>query len=202
MVPPATYGFFGKMPVIGDFVQRNLNTALSTALDNWLQQGMFELQQQDPAFQEQYLAAPISFFILPARIWADHPVAGFILPSVDRVGRLFPLVFLRPLRTLEATPLTALSRELETASNLAITALQQQRGVDELEQLMQGISTPSDAVPGAAAPSQIDLGQLIEEDRQSLWWQADTSAADSCMTLAATDVGRIFAFLYLRQVSG
>lgn len=88
-------GFFGKLPAHGDFVQRNLPTGAFALLDDWLQQGLGALQTQcADQWLDQYLTAPIWKFALGAGLIGEATRVGAIMPSVDRVGRYFPLIVL------------------------------------------------------------------------------------------------------------
>lgn len=88
-------GFFGKLPAHGDFVQRNLCGIVVEHLDAWLQQGLAAVQQRLGAqWLDFYLTGPIWKFSLAPELLGDAAHIGAIMPSVDRVGRYFPLVVL------------------------------------------------------------------------------------------------------------
>lgn len=91
-------GFFGKLPRTGDFVQRRLPPQF---VDKW--DGSFEaavagvrvaLAQEWPAI---YRESPIWRFVLAPGICTESGWAGVFGPSVDRVGRWFPMVLAAPL---------------------------------------------------------------------------------------------------------
>ena len=86
-------GLFGKLPSRGDFVVRRLTPPCRIALDDWLQVCIDTSRRQlGDAWQAAYLNAPVWRFVLGARVAGPSPVAGVMMPSVDRVGRYFPLV--------------------------------------------------------------------------------------------------------------
>ncbi len=88
-------GYFGKLPGSGDFVSRGLSRGLITSLDAWLHDGLASLPSAlGPDWLEYYLVAPAWSFVLPAGQWGPDMLLGSAIPSVDRVGRYFPLVAL------------------------------------------------------------------------------------------------------------
>ena len=87
-------GFYGKLPARGDFVRAGLPRDFTDPWDDWLQSviaGSRSLMGDDwlPAFLE----APVWRFTLPAGMCGSHAALGLMLPSVDRAGRYFPLMF-------------------------------------------------------------------------------------------------------------
>ncbi|KMO17924.1 type VI secretion system-associated protein TagF [Methylobacterium platani] len=90
---PATVGFFGKVPTRGDFVSRRLGGPLHDALDQWLSRALVASRRQlGEAWLPAYLVAPVWRFVLGRGTMGPHPAVGVLMPSVDRVGRYFPLV--------------------------------------------------------------------------------------------------------------
>uniref|UniRef100_UPI0013C2CB68 type VI secretion system-associated protein TagF n=1 Tax=Pseudomonas viridiflava TaxID=33069 RepID=UPI0013C2CB68 len=43
------------------------------------------------AWLDAYLVSPLWRFAVPANLLGSQPVAGVMMPSIDRVGRYFPL---------------------------------------------------------------------------------------------------------------
>jgi type VI secretion system protein ImpM len=87
-----TPGFFGKVMTHGDFVSRRLPPALLGIWDAWLQAGMQGSREKLGAgWLETYLTSPIWRFVLAPGVCDHHAWAGVLMPSVDRVGRHFPL---------------------------------------------------------------------------------------------------------------
>jgi type VI secretion system protein ImpM len=84
-------GLFGKLPAKRDFIEYSVDRALMEKWDPWLQQAVAtsrELLGQD--WLDIYLRAPIWRFWLGSGI-CGKPVLGVLMPSVDGVGRYFPL---------------------------------------------------------------------------------------------------------------
>ncbi|MDC9813496.1 MULTISPECIES: type VI secretion system-associated protein TagF [Rhizobium] len=86
-------GFFGKLPSHGDFVSMGLGRNLQSALDAWLQAGLQAAQQElGGDWERRFRFMPAWRFIVERGLWGPATVAGVLLPSLDRVGRSFPLV--------------------------------------------------------------------------------------------------------------
>lgn len=86
-------GFYGKMPSRGDFVRRGLPDSFVDPWDTWLQGMMAQTQAEfGNDWLDAYLNAPIWYFVLSPDVLDEHVWAGAMMPSVDRVGRYFPLV--------------------------------------------------------------------------------------------------------------
>ena len=90
---PPQPGFFGKLPARGDFVGRRLDQAFRNAFDGWLQKSIATSKRQlGAAWLPAYLNTPIWRFVLGPGLCGAAPALGVMMPSVDRVGRYFPLV--------------------------------------------------------------------------------------------------------------
>ena len=90
---PAQPGFFGKLPARGDFVGRRLDQAFRSQFDDWLQKSIATSKRQlGAAWLPAYLNTPIWRFVLGPDLCGSKPTLGVMMPSVDRVGRYFPLV--------------------------------------------------------------------------------------------------------------
>jgi len=95
----AAIGYFGKVPARGDFVQRRLPRSFLDPWDDWLQAAVAASKSQlGEAWLESYLTSPIWRFSLSAGICGDVPAVGVLMPSVDSVGRYYPMtvVLLQP----------------------------------------------------------------------------------------------------------
>jgi type VI secretion system ImpM family protein len=88
----AEVGFFGKLPSHGDFIERRVRSAFREAWDTWLQRCIADSQRQlGSHWLDCYLTSPLWRFFLCDGIAGAASYAGVLLPSVDRVGRYFPL---------------------------------------------------------------------------------------------------------------
>ena len=85
-------GFFGKIPSHGDFITRDLPRSFLDVWDMWLQSCIAESKAQlGDGWLNVYLTSPIWRFGLMPGICGPQAAAGILMPSVDRVGRYFPL---------------------------------------------------------------------------------------------------------------
>jgi type VI secretion system protein ImpM len=85
-------GFYGKLPSRGDFVRAGLPKDFVAAWDVWCQRMMAESQTAlGEKWEAAWLQAPVWRFALPPGGCGDGAALGVWLPSVDSVGRYFPL---------------------------------------------------------------------------------------------------------------
>jgi type VI secretion system protein ImpM len=88
-------GLYGKLPTHGDFLRRRVADDFVAAWDEWLQHCIADSRAAlGEAWLETYLTSPVWRFSLAANVCGAAPVAGVLAPSVDRVGRYFPLTLL------------------------------------------------------------------------------------------------------------
>jgi type VI secretion system protein ImpM len=86
-------GYFGKVSTLGDFVSRGLPDGLVAAWDAWLQQCIHASRQQlGDQWLNHYLTSPVWRFAIAPGILGPEGLGGVMMPSVDRVGRYFPLM--------------------------------------------------------------------------------------------------------------
>ena len=84
-------GLFGKLPAKRDFIGSNAPRRFLAAWEPWLQAGVATSKQMLGAgWAEAYNRAPIWRFWLGAD-FCGEPMIGAFMPSVDGVGRPFPL---------------------------------------------------------------------------------------------------------------
>lgn len=173
-------GWFGKLPATGDFLRRDLPDEFVGAWDRWLQQGMASAAQSlGEDWQDLFLRFPIWHFLrtLPAPE-APRPAvpslwAGLLAPSVDRVGRLFPLTvaFHLPARVFLPLGFAALEHRLNEIASLVLDVLAD----DDLEAFEQGLAAlPAlavDTTPEAMPAAQVRTPDLLIEalGRQALF---------------------------------
>ena len=84
-------GLFGKLPVKRDFVAFGLPRRIIEAWETWLQAGVAASRQAlGEGWSDAYNRAPLWRFWLGADICGETAL-GVFMPSVDGVGRAFPL---------------------------------------------------------------------------------------------------------------
>jgi type VI secretion system protein ImpM len=85
-------GLFGKLPARGDFVQLGLPGGFVRPWDDWLQRVMAASQDRmGEDWLPAFLESPVWRFTLPGGLCGPGAVLGLFMPSVDRVGRYYPL---------------------------------------------------------------------------------------------------------------
>ncbi|HAL66348.1 type VI secretion system-associated protein TagF [Pseudomonas sp. DE0010] len=85
-------GFYGKMACRGDFVSRGLPQSFIQPWDQWLAAGIQASQQAlGEGWLQAYLVSPLWRFALAPGVCGPEAVVGVLMPSIDRVGRYFPL---------------------------------------------------------------------------------------------------------------
>ena len=93
MTGQTAIGYYGKVPTKGDFVGRGLPRTFVDPWDQWLQAAIDASRRQlGGRWLDIYLTSPVWRFVLSPGICGNGAGAGVMIPSVDRVGRYFPLV--------------------------------------------------------------------------------------------------------------
>lgn len=86
-------GFCGKVPSVGDFIARGLPSAERDRFEAFLNAGLRDIAHE-PGFGEAWSVMPIWRFAARPGAITQAMCVGIVLPSVDRVGRRFPLAVL------------------------------------------------------------------------------------------------------------
>ena len=87
-----SFGAFGKIPVLGDFFRTGLGNEFVSGWDEWLQLRLTEAREElGESWETCYMSAPIWRFSVAAGLVGEEAMIGVLMPSVDRVGRKFPL---------------------------------------------------------------------------------------------------------------
>jgi len=85
-------GWYGKIPGTGDFIARRVPASFSEPWDRWLQQAIKGSKQRLGArWRDAFLSMPAWRFALGPGVVGANAWAGLMVPSVDAVGRYFPL---------------------------------------------------------------------------------------------------------------
>lgn len=102
----AGFGAFGKMPALGDFFRFGAEGEFVTPWDIWVQSTLLGARETlGQRFEGCYMSAPIWRFSLPPGVAGTQGVVGVLMPSVDRVGRQFPLTLMAQTGYDEQAPL-------------------------------------------------------------------------------------------------
>ena len=85
-------GFYGKLPSHGDFLRRRVSDGFVDAWDSWLRECLAASRTALGAkWLDVYLTSPAWRFVCAPGACGPAPVIGLLAPSVDQVGRYFPL---------------------------------------------------------------------------------------------------------------
>ncbi len=95
----ATFGAFGKIPSVGDFFRINAPSGFAAVWDEWLQRCLVSgAHAYGSQWDDLYMSVPIWRFSLSPGVAGAAGIIGVLMPSVDRVGRRFPLTLMLPLQ--------------------------------------------------------------------------------------------------------
>jgi type VI secretion system protein ImpM len=189
-------GWFGKMPSLGDFASRRLPDAFVEPWDRWLQGGLLQARGDiGDDWIEGYLVAPIRRFWIAPGLLGDAGWAGLLMPSVDRVGRHFPLTLAQPVESLR-TALAAVDwyRALDATTR---QVLDLQFTPDHLEAALSEIAAPS---PDAAGEPHRRLAQRLcpGDACCSAWWCDDAGPDTAFLCAPGLPSSRALAAMWSR----
>ena len=202
-------GFHGKLPTHGDFLRRRVSEDFLGTWDPWLQNGIHHSRQRlGEGWLQAYLTSPIWRFLLAPGVCGAAACVGILMPSVDAVGRYFPLTLVRTLP--ETTRLLDLPVHCDTwfaeLEELALGALAAEHGdrIEAFDQALRelGSRLPTATTPALPAPAsgplhlqlkdlaEIDAGlRLLQQILQltaegfSLWWTQGSDRIAPCLIM-------------------
>lgn len=104
-------GWYGKLPANGDFVTRRLPPSFIEPWDAWLNAMLAGSRERlGAAWRDAFLSAPAWRFVLAPGVVGQQGWAGLIVPSVDSVGRYFPITVASALPSKSMDPVTTVVR--------------------------------------------------------------------------------------------
>ncbi len=148
-------GFYGKLPMVGDFVSRRLPNDFIRSWDSWLQSAIAASREElGEDWLQSYLTSPIWRFLLSPGLCGNQAVAGIMMPSVDRVGRYYPLTLAVLFEPSFQFPflLTSGNTWFEQLEDAAFMGLEGNLDLNAFDQLVQTI--PSFSLPVSAFTEQ------------------------------------------------
>lgn len=178
-------GFYGKVASRGDFIERNLPKDFQRSWDTWLSAGLQASRQQlGEHWLDAYLTSPLWRFALAPGVCGSEAMAGVLMPSIDRVGRYFPLTVAchipggQPLQALQAS-----ESWFERIENLLLSTLEEGARFEDFESEVQRLEPLPDAVtpahdeahglqhwPVVDAPGRLAALAAQACSGASLWW--------------------------------
>jgi len=183
-------GWYGKLAFLGDFAGRRLPHALQQACDRWLAGGIdCSHAQLGGRWLDCYLTGPLWRFA-----WAPGVAEpgdprwwfGVMMPSVDSVGRYFPLLITASAGQPPHTPaaLQQLERWLDGAAQAALATLHPGASLERFEQQLASLPRWQADTPDAA------LGWHESAERVQVQVSRAASLADALAALASHDMLR------------
>ncbi|KJS40874.1 type VI secretion system-associated protein TagF [Roseovarius sp. BRH_c41] len=142
------FGAFGKIPSMGDFLRLDLPVSFLSPWDDWLQRSIVSVRDKlGQGWDAAYMSARIWRFTLPPQVVGPTAVSGIMMPSVDRVGRQYPLT----LACAHATSATALVHfanctVFEALEDIALAALEDDFSRDSLIAALKNVTLIEPAV--------------------------------------------------------
>jgi type VI secretion system protein ImpM len=160
----AAIGFYGKIPGRGDFVQAGLPRAFTEPWDRWMQRMVAASRTVlGEAWLPTWLGAAVWRFALSSEICGPDAVLGLWIPSVDRVGRYFPLTLAAVARNADAGKLL---REggafLDAAEHAGRETLENDLSPDALASRLATAMT--------APPTNPETDLFLSSHDGGLWW--------------------------------
>lgn len=137
------FGLFGKVPQKRDFLAVNLPDAVLHPFETWLQTSLAASRgAMGRRWEEFYLVAPIWRFWIGSKVFGTG-CAGAMAPSVDAVGRYFPLaiVYWDAAASLPP-PLLDPAEDWYGAIDERLLKALSESDADYLETLLDGIAAP------------------------------------------------------------
>jgi type VI secretion system protein ImpM len=198
----AVPGWYGKLPSLGDFATRRLPVEFVKTWDAWLQD---VITASRDALAERwfdcYLTMPIWRFVFLPGLVTQSGWAGVLMPSVDRVGRHFPLTVAAelPSHTSAARAVFEGAEWFADLEDAALAVLDPTRNADDLDEaLTHSVLAPPPTADAdspvrslRALPSVESFGPLAEGEAlrawsestgwRALWWTRGRVDGESLM---------------------
>jgi type VI secretion system protein ImpM len=152
MADPARPGFYGKLPACGDFLSRRVPAAWLAIWDPFLRQLVADARARaGTAWPESWLTAPVWHFGLGAGVLSPDQIWGVLIPSADRVGRLFPFTILAQADP-DGAPLATWALAVEAS---ALDSLGDNFEADALLRRLEALGPPCQLPSGATTTTQL-----------------------------------------------
>lgn len=196
-------GYFGKVSTHGDFVSRRLPAQLVRAWDGWLQECIAASQARlGSAWLERYLTSPVWRFAIAPGVLGPEGIGGVMMPSVDRVGRYFPLM----VGAAGAPPLLdwfqGQAAWFDTIEELARESLDPAFMLVRLDGAPEPALAPSAVGPAWRLPLREDMTAAVANaalQGHSLWWTEGGPGIDASMLVCR---GMPHAAMFVSMLDG
>jgi type VI secretion system protein ImpM len=162
-------GFYGKLPVVGDFVSRRLPHDFINPWDKWLQSAIAASREELGAdWLQCYLTSPIWRFLLSPGLCGKRAVAGILMPSVDKAGRYYPFTVAALLEQSAQLPFLFTTSNIwfEQIEDAALTILEGSLDIATFDQLIQRI-------PPCVLPTDSSIQQQTTVEKKTFYIAMD-----------------------------
>lgn len=198
------FGYFGKVPARGDFIQGSLPVDFVAGWSEWLQAVIAVSREQlGEQWLNCYLTSPIWHFALSPDVCGEAGMVGTLMPSVDQVGRHFQFTIARP--TVEAPASYWQQREWsELAEEKVLRVLEDDtdmvrwaEGIEKVDWLKDFIPANRVSVQSCSSQQLVLVGEqpLVASDllhhqlrsrsnRYCLWWTAGSERVPECCLIS------------------
>lgn len=150
-------GWYGKIPNLGDFGSRRLPLRFVAVWDDWLQRAIAASQTMlGEEWRSIYLTSPLWRFLCMPGVCGDSTWSGIVMPSVDRIGRYFPLTIATELTAFSAREASwhALSGWLGDIERVALATLDIAHTPEDLDTALRTVPMP-DLAPDEEVPAEL-----------------------------------------------
>ncbi|WP_298965152.1 type VI secretion system-associated protein TagF [uncultured Roseibium sp.] len=139
-------GYFGKLAARADFVTANCPAGFMRLWEPFLMKGLAQSRLDlIEAWEEAYMTMPVwRFWLTPAQEGSELgvAVAGAFMPSIDKVGREFPLTVVAPTGTgLNGSPN---SDWYDNVEDLLLKTLEEEATLEAFQSGVKNLEAPVD----------------------------------------------------------
>lgn len=205
------FGYFGKLPTLGDFIHQVLPLDFVNNWHEWLQVSMAAARTAlGDEFLRYYLNCPAWKFLMAPGICGAQAAVGLTIPSVDKVGRYFNFTLATMLPPTADPCAYVLDNQegMVALENVALDLLESDYPSEEVELRVRALSlqfsmvspvkhkieTTADHIRISqnqaltfAGPASALLSHLITRDlgNFSLWWHGQQGQSRSTLVACA-----------------
>jgi len=189
-------GWTGKLPSSGDFLSRRIDPAFAGPWEQWLLAMLAGSRERlRERWQESFLSAPAWRFVLAPGLVSQGAWCGVMVPSVDSVGRYYPLTLACGLDVAAFEPevaLKAMGSWFAMAEMLATEALSPTIDIGAFDDSIAALPLPHFQID-RAAPS-------AARSKPTSAWSSETTEIAAGMSF--TEEGLPSVERYCQMITG
>jgi type VI secretion system protein ImpM len=174
-------GLYGKLPSHGDFLRRRASDGFVSGWDAWLQNCMNASRSaMGDRWLDVYLTSPVWRFSGAEGACGSAPVIGLMAPSVDRVGRYFPLTIVAELPSCvgPVSAVTAAGAFFDKAERLVLETLEAE--YIDFEEFDEQVAQLADELGAVSIQPRVTLDPAAAAvlEREGHPWQLPIGSAE------------------------